>query len=149
MIDSKQKGSAAELKVRNILRKATGLPFERTPLSGALDAKHGLKSDIYIPNEKNIYAIEVKHYADDHLDSKILTGKDPQLLQFWKQTIREAEQTNKKPLLIFRFDRSKEFVAFKCMPTADYRFMFLSVEGHEFYVALLDTWLKHEEPKFI
>lgn len=149
MIDSKQKGSTAELKVRNILRKATGLPFERTPLSGALDAKHGLKSDIYIPNEKNIYAIEVKHYADDHIDSRILTGKDPQLIQFWRQTIREAAQTNKKPLLIFRFDRSKEFVAFDSMPTADYRFIFLSAEGHEFYVALLDTWLKYENPKFI
>lgn len=149
MIDSKQKGSTAELKVRNILRQFTGLPFERTPLSGALDAKHGLKSDIYIPNERNVYAIEVKHYAEDHIDSKILTGKDPQLLQFWKQTIREAEQTNKQPLLIFKFNRSKFFVAYKPMPTSDYRYMYMCLEGHEFYVSVLEVWLEHEKPKFI
>lgn len=149
MIDSKQKGSTAELKVRNALRTATGLPFERTPLSGALDAKHGLKSDIYIPNERNVYAIEVKHYADDHIDSRLLSGKDPQLLVFWKQTIRQALETNKKPLLIFKHDRSKMFVAFSSMPTVDYRYMFLSIDGHEFYVALLETWLECEKPKFI
>lgn len=149
MIDSKQKGTAAELKVRDTLRKFTGLPFERTPLSGALDAKHGLKSDLYIPNEKNIFAIEVKHYADDHLDSRILTGKDPQLLEFWKQTIRQATETNKEPLLIFKFDRSKMFVAFKRMPTADYRYVLISAEGHEFFVALLEVWLFNENPKFI
>lgn len=149
MIDSKQKGTTAELKVRDTLRKLTGLPFERTPLSGALDAKHGLKSDLYIPNEKNFYAIEVKHYADDHLDSRLLTGKDPQLLDFWKQTLRQAEETNKKPLLVFKFDRSKIFVAFKEMPTADYRFIFISVDGYEFYVAMLDVWVINETPKFI
>lgn len=149
MIDSKQKGTTAELKVRDTLRKFTGLPFERTPLSGALDAKHGLKSDLYIPNEKNIFAIEVKHYADDHLDSRILTGKDPQLLEFWKQTIRQATETNKEPLLIFKFDRSKMFVAFKRMPTADYRYILISAEGYEFFVALLEVWLFNESPKFI
>lgn len=149
MIDSKQKGTTAELKIRNMLRKFTGLQFERTPLSGALDPKHGLKSDLYIPNEKNTYAIEVKHYAEDHLDSRVLTGKDPQLIEFWKQTIRQAEQTGKLPLLIFKFDRSKVFVAFREIPTSDYRHVFLSVEGHEFYVALLEVWLENEQPKFI
>lgn len=150
MVDSKQKGSRAELLIRNELRKLTGLGFERTPLSGALDAKHGLKSDLYIPNEKNIYAIEVKHYKDDHLTSSILSGKDPQLFIFWRQAIREAKETNKRPLLIFKFDRSKIFVAFEDMPSSSsFRFVYISADGLEFYVALLDSWIKNETPKFI
>ncbi len=149
MVDSKQKGTTAELKIRDILRKKTGLPFQRTPLSGGLNAVHGLKSDLYVPNEKNKYAIEVKHYKDDHLDSTVLTGKDPQLILFWKQAVREAEETNKEPLLMFKHDRSKVFVAFKDMPSADYRFIFISVDGHEFYVAQLEIWLDNESPKFI
>lgn len=149
MVDSKQKGARAECAARDLLKRHTGLPFERTPLSGALDAKHGLKSDIYIPNEKNIYAIEVKHYADDHIDSRILSGKTPQLLLFWQQAVREALETNKRPLLIFKFDRSKFFVAFEDVPTSDYRVMHISIEGHKFYVALLETWLSAETPKFI
>ena len=39
------------------------------------------------------YVIEIKHYCDDHLTSKVLTGKDPQLLQFWQQTVRETNQS--------------------------------------------------------
>ena len=49
MIDSRAKGRAAELKCRDELRKLTGLMWERTPMSGALDAKHKLKGDIYVP----------------------------------------------------------------------------------------------------
>jgi len=149
VVDSKEKGSRAETLVKNTLKKYTGLAFERTPLSGALDAKHGLKSDIYIPNEKNIYAIEVKHYKEDHISSKVLTNKDPQLLLFWKQAVREAEETNKKPLLIFKFDRSKLFVAFREFPKKDYSHMFITAQGLDFFVAVLDDWLINEKPKFI
>lgn len=149
MVDSKEKGSRAEILVRDTLRKLTGLPFERTPLSGALDAKHGLKSDLYIPNEKNIYAIEVKHYKDDHVSSKILTDKTPQLLIFWLQACREAEQTNKKPLLVFKFDRSKLFVAFNSIPKETYRAVYIQLDNVYFYVSLLEDWIKHEQPKFI
>lgn len=149
MVDSREKGSRAEILVRDTLRKLTGLPFERTPLSGALDAKHGLKSDLYIPNEKNIYAIEVKHYKDDHISSKILTDKTPQLLTFWLQAVREAEQTNKKPLLVFKFDRSKLFVAFNSIPKETYRAIYIQLDNIYFYVSLLEDWIKHEQPKFI
>lgn len=149
MVDSKDKGTRAELLVRDTLRKLTGLTFERTPLSGALDAKHGLKSDLYVPNEKNLYAIEVKHYKDDHVSSKILTDKTPQILTFWEQAVREANQTNKKPLLIFKFDRSKIFVAFQEIPKETYRSIYIVLGTYEFYVALLEDWVLNESPKFI
>lgn len=149
MADPRQKGATAETKVRDELRKATGHKWERVPGSGALDAKHGLKGDLYIPQANNVYAVEVKHYKDTYLDYSILTSKNPQLLIWWEQAKRQSIQLNKKPLLIFKHDRSKLFVAFEDMPTADYRYMFISAEGYEFYCATLDDWLASEQPKFI
>lgn len=112
MIDSRQKGRTAELKARDELRKLTDLMWERTPMSGALDAKHKLKGDLYVPEVSIKYCVEVKHYADDHLTSKILTNKSPQFKLWWEQTVREAKQIDKEPLLIFKFNRSKWFAAF-------------------------------------
>lgn len=148
MVDSRQKGARAETLIKNELVKLTGHAFQRVPGSGALDPVHGLKGDLYIPNEKNLYAIEVKHYAEDHLTSKLLTSTNPQLQQFWEQTLREAKQTNKKPLLIFKFDRSKIFVAFADLPTVEYNTVYVLINGHEFYIAILEDWIKHEKPKF-
>ena len=111
MVDSRQKGARAESALKKVLRDATGLNFQRTPGSGALNETHKLKGDIYIPNEKNNYCIEVKHYKDDHLTSKLLTSKNPQLIEWWKQAVRQAEQVDMKPILFFKFDRSKWFMA--------------------------------------
>lgn len=149
MVDSREKGARAETKVRDELRSLTGLKWERVPGSGALDEKHGLKGDLYIPNEKNRFCIEVKHYADDHFNSGLFTHKEPQLISWWEQTIRESKQVGKKPLLIFRFDRSKMFAAFEDMPSANYRFVFVNIPGYEFYTALLTDYIKYEQPVFI
>lgn len=150
MVDSRAKGARAELVIRDILRKHTGLNFERTPSSGALDARHGLKGDLYIPQERNIYAIEVKHYEGDHISSKILTDSNPQVIKFWEQAVREATQNNNLPLLIFKFDRSKVFVAFcDSIPNEKYKYLYISTQGHSFYISLLEDWLNHQEPKFI
>lgn len=149
MVDSRQKGARAEADLVKKLSEWTGHTFKRIPMSGALDAAHGLKGDLYIPNSLNIFCIEVKHYADDHLTSKILTDKNPQILEWWKQTIREAAQISRKPLMIYKFDRSKWFVGFKDMPQDTYRWALLNLDGHEFYTAKLDDWLDHENPRFV
>ena len=94
MVDSREKGARAEADLVKKLSDHTGLNFKRIPMSGALDASHGLKGDVYIPNSLNIYCIEVKHYKDDHFTSKILTDKTPQLLDWWGQTVREAAQVS-------------------------------------------------------
>lgn len=149
MVDSRAKGATAETKVRDELRKITGLKWERVPGSGALDPKHQLKGDLYIPGQSNKYCVEVKHYKECHLTSNILTDKSPQLIEWWQQTIRESNQVSKKPLLIFKHDRSKLFAAFQEMPSADYRYIFVSLLGHEFYISLLEDYLKNEQPEFI
>lgn len=148
MVDSRAKGARTETQARDILRKYTKLQWERVPGSGALDPKHKLKGDLYIPDSSNRFAVEVKGYAEDHISSKLLTGKDPQLIVFWQQTKRQGEQVGREPLLIFKFDRSKFFVAFEDMPTAKYRTIFVEIDDYHFYLAILEDWLEFEKPQF-
>lgn len=149
MVDVRQKGATAETKAKEELRKLTGLKWERIPMSGALDAKHGLKGDLYVPGEGNIFCVEIKHYKECHIDHSLITGKNPQLLQWWEQTLRESNEINKEPLLIFKHDRSKFYCAFKDMPNADYPYIFVSKDGHEFYIAVLEDYIKNNNPRFI
>lgn len=150
MVDSREKGARTELKVRDWLREYTDLPWERVPASGALDEKHGLKGDLYIPGEKNVYCVEVKGYADDHVTSQILTSKNPTLLDWWRQTLREAEQVKRKPLLFFKFDRSKIFVAWADMPlTENYPYVYINRDGLHFFVATAESWITNELTEFV
>ena len=151
MVDSRAKGARTETVIRDLLRKLTHLGWERVPGSGALDEKHGLKGDLYIPNYNNTFCVEAKGYADDHLTSAVLTSKSPQLIEFWQQTIRQAKQVNKLPLLTFKHDRSKVFVAFSsdyCIPE-NYHHFYVYRQPHSFYVALLEDWLTVEQPQFV
>lgn len=149
MVDPRAKGARAESLIKDALKKHTGLKWERVPGSGALDPKHMLKGDIYVVNANNIFCVEAKHYADDHLTSSVLTSKNPQLIQFWEQTVRESGQVGKEPLLIFKHDRSKLFVAFKEFPNGGYNYFYIHHSPHEFYVALLEDWITKESIKFI
>ncbi len=146
---SKEKGTRAETLIRDELRKYTNLQWERTPMSGALDPKHGLKADLYIPNEKNVFCVECKHYADDHFTSTLLTSKNPQIIDWWQQAVRQGKQVGRKPLLLFKHDRSKVFAAYEDMPDNDYRFVFLNLLGYNFYISLMSEWIQFEKPRFI
>ena len=147
MVDSRQKGARAELKIRDELRELTGLKWERTPASGALDAVHGLKGDLYIPNSNNIFCVESKHYADDQLTTSVLTSKNPTLITWWEQTKTQALKVKRDPLLIFRHDRSKTFVATELLPTI-VPYIHIAYADYSFYVLLLADWVKEEEPIF-
>jgi hypothetical protein len=150
MVDSRAKGARVETDVKKKLIELTGLKWERVPGSGALDPKHQLKGDLYVVGEGNLFVTEVKGYKDDHLTSAILTSVNPQLLEFWEQAVRQGIQVNKKPLLIFKHDRSKIFAAFEDPPSnALLDYMYVNCLGWTFYIALLDKWVKLEDPKFI
>jgi len=148
MVDSKDKGNRTELQVRDALRTLTGLKWERTPLSGALNAVHGLKADLYIPNEHNLFSVEVKGYKDDHISSKILTDKTPQIEEWWSQALRQAAETNKKPLLIFKHDRGKLFCATSMLVTDDVpRYLYISYL--DISILKLEDFVKYCRPEFI
>lgn len=146
MVTSNDKGARGETVIRDKLRLLTGLQFERIPSSGALDPKHGLKGDLYIPNQNNLYAIECKNYEEDHLTSKVLTSVDSQLHKFWAQAVRQGVQVNKKPLLLFKFTRSKIFVAYNEIPNnVDHVY----ISKGDFFVSMMEDWIRQEKPKFI
>lgn len=149
MVDSRAKGARTETLARDMLRKHTKLNWERVPGSGALDPKHMLKGDLYVPQHNNLFCVEVKGYAEDHISSLLLTGKMPQIIEWWSQAYRQGCQVNKQPLLIFKHDRSKLFVAFEDLPSHNYRYLCVSVLGYEFFIALLEDWLEFEQPKFV
>ena len=150
MVDSRQKGARAESAAKGMLIKHTGLDWQRTPGSGALNAAHKLKGDLYIPDEKNIYCVEVKHYKDDHLTSKMLTDKTPQIMKWWEQAVRQGEQVGREPLLLFKFDRSKWFVAFLWeFKIENYKVIRYTHNDTEVYMAKLEEWLSHEEIEWI
>jgi len=103
-----------------------------------------MKGDLYIAKSNNKFCVEVKHYKDDQLTSKILTSAKPTMYDWWSQTVRQGEQVDAEPLLIFKYDRSKFFVATWREPESiDYGYIFLS--EYSIYVAKLEDWLKFED----
>lgn len=145
MVDSRQKGARAETALVNLLKEATGFNWKRVPGSGALHADHGLKGDVYLPNEKNYWAIEVKHYKDTQLDYKLLTSKDPMLMQWWSQAVRQGKQTDKKPILFFKHDRSKWFVmmSFEDVDYAGLDCKFIVLQPEDVIIFTFDVWVEN------
>ena len=136
---SKAKGSAYEQKIANLLSKEFDVEFRRVPLSGAIDY---LKGDIWTPHDTAWwpYAIECKHYKDLQWNN-LLTSKTTDILNFWRQTVREAEVMKKKPLLIFRWNRSKNFAAYNDDTEVD-DYVEISSFGYKFKISRLDDWIK-------
>lgn len=144
MVDSRAKGARGEYLVRDMLREYTGLKFERVPSSGALEY---LKGDLYVPHEKNYYCIEVKNYSDSPLNDRIFTAeKTNNLIRWWKKLILQAENGNQKPLLFFKYNRSKVFVTTENKPKST-KYMFIS--WLNCYVLLAEEWLNSEQIEFI
>jgi len=128
-----------------MLREATGLKFERVPASGALEY---LKGDLYVPNNRNFYCIEVKNYKDSPLTDKVFTAqKTNNLIRWWRKVVFQATGGDQKPLLFFKYDRSKVFVVTENKPlnTIEY----LHIAFLNCYILLAEVWLEVEEVEFI
>ena len=136
---SKAKGSAYEQKIATRLTAEFGREFRRVPLSGSIDY---LKGDIWTPNDTAWwpYATECKHYKDLQWNN-LLTSKTTDILNFWRQTMREAEVMKKKPLLIFRWNRSKDFVAFDDDLKVPF-YIEVKSFGCQFKVTKLNDWIE-------
>ena len=145
MVDSRAKGARGEYLVRDLLRESTGLQFERVPSSGALDY---LKGDLYVPNAKNRFCIEVKNYESSPLSDKVFTApRTNNLIKWWKKLIQQAEGGNQEPLLFFKYNRSAVFVVTDVLPEVTDHWMYLEWLGC--YILLADVWLKEEKVEFL
>lgn len=137
---SKAKGSAFESKIRDYLTEELGIKFERVPLSGAI---HYLKGDLWVPADTASfpYTIELKHYAELEFNN-LLTAKTTDILEFWKQALDEAKTMKKKPLLIFRWNRSKDFCCWNDELTLKHQVEY-RVFGYHFKMGLLEDWVNN------
>lgn len=142
------KGGAYERKIKDILTKHYGVNFERVPHSGALKY---LKGDIWAPHHMHLwpYTIECKHYKE--LDFKnLLTAKSNDIHSFWLQAQEEAITMSKEsgkhtdPLVIFRWNRSKDYVAWDTDFNCTNQFT-ISSFGLYYKVAILEEWLKENK----
>lgn len=135
---SKNKGRAFEYVVRDKFTDTFKSQFERVPLSGALSY---LKGDVYAPWLPDFpWTIEAKHHKEVPWNN-VLTAKTSLLLEFWDQTTREALVMKRHPLLIYKWDRSKLFVAWNddLVKVKDY--VYMSAGDRKFNMTLLDGWL--------
>jgi len=145
MVDSRAKGARGEYLVRDMLRTATNLQFERVPNSGALEY---LKGDLYVPNEKNRFCIEVKNYSESPLSDKIFTAKKTNnLIRWWKKVEKQAEGGGQEPLLFFKYNRSPVFVVTNLQPRGSEDWMF--IQFLNCFILLADTWLEKETVEFL
>jgi len=139
MVDSRAKGQRGEYLVRDMLREASGLQFERVPSSGALAY---LKGDLYIPDANNAFCIEVKNYEKSPLSDKVFTNKTNYLLLWWEKIVKQAELKLQQPLLFFKYSRSKVFVVTTIKPE-NTKYMLIS--WLDCYVCLAEEWLENEK----
>ena len=144
MVDSRAKGARGEYLVRDLLREYTNLQFERVPMSGALEF---MKGDLFVPNKENNYCIEVKNYKDNHFTDKVISTTSNQFIKWWEQSTSQAEKGDQKPVLFFKYNRSKIYVAQQDEPQKVDRWMY--VKHLDCYVCLATDWLIFEQPRFI
>ena len=139
MVDSRAKGQRGEYLVRDMLRDASGLQFERVPSSGALAY---LKGDLYIPDANNAFCIEVKNDEKSPLSDKVFTNKTNYLLIWWEKIVKQAELKLQQPLLFFKYSRSKVFVVTTIKPENT---KYMHISWLECYVCLAEEWLENEK----
>jgi hypothetical protein len=135
---SKTKGTNFEYVVRDAFSKRFDSKFERVPLSGALAY---LKGDVFCPWLPAFpYCIEAKHHKEVPWNNLISAKKSSLLLDFWKQTVREAEVMKKQPLLVYKWDRSKIYCCWADdTEVADQ--ITVKIDDLYFKMGLFDEWL--------
>jgi Holliday junction resolvase len=144
MVNPRAKGQRGEYGVRDMLRTASGLGFERVPASGALAY---LKGDLYIPQVPNRFCIEVKNYKESHINDKILTSKTNKIVEWWNKIEEQAIDSDMEPLLFVKYDRSKVFVVTNLKPAKAKNYLYISFL--RCYIIIAEEWLGKETIKWL
>ena len=141
MVNPRQKGKIGETKVRDFLNSNTGHTFDFTPGSGS----GNIKGDLHIPGYKNVFCIEVKNYAESPFNDKILTNKTNDFVLWWNKL--QKQSANLKPLLIFKYNRSKLFVATDSKPNNVEKYV--DIPWLKCYIMLLEDWIQKESIEWL
>ncbi|TXG80555.1 MAG: hypothetical protein E6R13_07855 [Spirochaetes bacterium] len=124
-INSKKKGNSYELRVSKILSESLSpLTFKRVPHSGAYlggsnsersadfneDSATSLVGDIYCSNGKIKFIIESKFYKEA-VKFTDLFNDNCQIFKWFNEAKFDCNKfKNKKPLLIFKYNRTDDYV---------------------------------------
>ena len=109
-INVRQKGKVGEALVKKFLEDKTGITFSYTPGSGS----GKIKGDLFIEGYKNVFCIEVKNYAEPPNFSGALINKSNDFVGWWTKLQKQSGKL--RPLLIFKYNRSKLFIATDIKP---------------------------------
>ena len=142
MVNSRQKGLRAEKQLIEILRRETQLEWEQTPGSGS----GKVKGDLRVHGKHNIFCVEVKFYKEVGFNAKLFTQKSNNLFQWWSKVVKQAQDMEQEPLLIFRENYGKWYVGTARKPKNTKGYMHVAWIG--MYILLLDNWLDKEKVEF-
>lgn len=110
MANSKKKGNKAERELCKWFKEWTGFPFTRVPASGGLRWKNtnATAGDIICDDERHsrrfLLSVECKSYKDINFEHLILGLKRTKILEFWEQSINDANRSQKFPILFMRYN---------------------------------------------
>ena len=139
------KGARFEYFVRDMLTEKTGVKWDRVPMSGA----GSMKGDLYCLTNHYYYCFECKSFKDTVIQENLLSAKSNNIFGWWEQTVREAEQMNRKPALVFKKDRGKPLIAVEEHIEELTHLKLSSMNMTNVYVYLFEEWLSGKEVKEI
>ena len=142
MVNPRQKGNRGEQQVISLLNRLTDEEWVQTPGSGS----GKIKGDLQVPLKHNIFTVEVKFYKHVGFDSKIYTQKSNNLYKWWSKLCKQAQDMQQEPLLIFKENHGKFFVATVRKPKNTLRYMHIAWLGA--YILIAEHWLDKEEIQF-
>jgi len=112
-MNSKRKGNKAEREVTKLFKEWTGFEFARVPSSGGLrwQRTSDTVGDILCSDKVHYlvfpFSVEVKNHKECDLHKIILSNKNNDFLDFWKQAQDDAKRGEKIPMLLARYNRMK------------------------------------------
>lgn len=145
-VNVRAKGARGEKIVKDLLIKHTGLEWVNTPASGALGYQHRMKGDLMVRGKNTKYLVEVKNYAESPISDKILTTMS-NFEAWWEKACDQAYKTGKHPLIFFRYNRSKVFVATELKPTKVEKY--LDIPWLFCYIVEAEIWLEREKIEWL
>ena len=142
MVSPRQKGIRGEQQVLSMLNRLTEEEWTTTPGSGS----GKIKGDLQVIGKYNLFCVEVKFYKDCGFNSKIYTQKSNNIYKWWSKLCKQAKDMKQEPLLIFRENHGKFFVATTRKPKNTLRYMHIAWLGA--YILIAEHWLEKEEIQF-
>lgn len=114
---SKRRGKTYERRVAALLTQLTGINFRKVPSSGGWN-KQGLvvleqqfSGDVVCDNSNFKFSVEAKNRTNFSLISALSNPDTAPFTEWWYQCCTDANTIGLLPMLIFKPDNQKDFVA--------------------------------------